>query len=95
KDQAGILRALAPVAERLILTAYHSPRAAAPAALRAHAPAGAARIETADSLGEALLLAGREPRTPVVCVAGSLYLIGEALTHLREGHDLLCGLSLR
>ena len=95
KDRAGILRALAPVASRLILTAYGSPRAASPAELRATVPDGAARIETADSLPEALSLALSAPRNPVICVAGSLYLVGEALAQAREKQDILCGLETR
>ena len=79
KDQASILAALAPLATRLILTAYRGPRAAPPAALRAHLPPMQGQVETADSLREALALAMTEPRTPVMCVAGSLYLVGEAL----------------
>ena len=90
KDQAGILAALAPLATRIILTAYDSPRSAAPSALRALLPAVAARVDAAASLEQALALAGEAPSTPVICIAGSLYLVGEALTHARENRDLLC-----
>ncbi len=96
KDQAGILEALAPLAARIVLTAYGSARAARPAALREILPAGDSRVETADSLDDALGRALRsEPRTPVVCVAGSLYLVGEALAWARESKDPLCGLGAR
>jgi dihydrofolate synthase / folylpolyglutamate synthase len=95
KDQAGILAALAPLASRVILTAYAGPRAAAPMALRSLLPATGAKVETADSLGEALSLAMAGPRTPVICVAGSLYLVGEALAQAREKPDILCGLPAR
>ena len=84
KDQAGILAALAPVAGRLILTAYQSPRAARPAALRTLLPPGHGPADTADSLPEAMQLAMREPRTPIICVAGSLYLVGEALAYCQQ-----------
>ena len=90
KDQAGILAALAPLASRLILTAYRSPRAASPSALRARLPAFDGRVDTAASLEDALALAGDTRSTSVICVAGSLFLIGEALTHARESQDLLC-----
>jgi dihydrofolate synthase/folylpolyglutamate synthase len=79
KDQAGILAALAPLASRLILTAYRGSRATRPAALRALLPPMQGEVETADSLQEALARAMEEPRTPIMCVAGSLYLVGEAL----------------
>ena len=97
KDQGGILGALAPLATRLILTAYSSARAASPAALRAALPPGLmqvqTQVETAGSLREALSLAVAPPRTPVLCVAGSLYLVGEALAQAREKQDILGGLG--
>jgi dihydrofolate synthase/folylpolyglutamate synthase len=79
KDQAGILAELAPLAARLVLTAYRGPRAARPTGLRAHVPPMPGRVEIAESLPEAMALAMEEQRTPVICIAGSLYLIGEAL----------------
>src|SRR5262249_39890661 len=79
KDRGGILKALARLASRLILTAYRSPRAAAPEALRKLVPPTVAQVETAESLEAALALAAAPPRTPLICVAGSLYLVGEML----------------
>src|SRR5262249_61333301 len=87
KDQAGILEALAPLATRVILTAYSSARAASPAALASRMPGGAVRPEMAASPAEALSLALRPARTPIVCVAGSLYLIGEILGQTAEKQD--------
>jgi dihydrofolate synthase/folylpolyglutamate synthase len=84
KDQAGILAALAPLASRLILTAYRGPRAAPPGTLRALVPPVEGRVDTADSLPAALSLAMEEPRTPVICVAGPLYLVGEALAWCQD-----------
>jgi dihydrofolate synthase/folylpolyglutamate synthase len=78
KDARGMLQALVPRVRRLILTASSSPRAATPEALRTLAPEGAA-IELSASAREALALAGRDPRTPVVCIAGSLSLLGDVL----------------
>jgi dihydrofolate synthase/folylpolyglutamate synthase len=78
KDARGMLTALAPRMRRLILTASSSPRAVVPDALRALVPAGAA-VELAGSAGEALALAAREPRTPILCIAGSLSLLGDVL----------------
>jgi len=79
KDAAAMLAPLAARARRVILTASSSPRAAAPEALRAHVPAGVAQVETAPSAAQALALAERPPRTPILCVAGSLTLIGDVL----------------
>jgi dihydrofolate synthase / folylpolyglutamate synthase len=84
KDAAGILGPLAARARRVILTSFSSPRAAAPADLRALVPPGCP-AEVAASVGEALALAESEPRHPILCVAGSLALVGDALRHLAGG----------
>jgi dihydrofolate synthase/folylpolyglutamate synthase len=85
KDGAGILGPLVPLADRVILTAASHARAAAPADLAAVMPATAATLECAPSVEQALALAAAEPRTPVVCVAGSLFVIGEALRAVGAG----------
>jgi len=85
KDARGILAALAPLARRFILTRAATPRAAAPEALRAALPGGAPAAETAPTVADALGRATRAPTTPVVCVAGSVALIGEALPRLGGG----------
>lgn len=90
KDAAGMLAPLAARARRLILTASSSPRTATPDALRAHLPAGLERVETAASPGEALALAERAPRTPILCVAGSLSLVGDVLRLAAGGGDNPC-----
>jgi hypothetical protein len=41
------------------------------------------------SVGEALSVAASLPATPIVCVAGSLAVVGEALRHL-SGTDKPC-----
>ena len=53
------------------------------------------RIQTAATLLEALRLALTEPRTPIVCVAGSLFLIGQVLAQAPEKQDILCGVRAR
>jgi dihydrofolate synthase/folylpolyglutamate synthase len=78
KDARGMLQALIPRIRRLILTASSSPRAATPDALRAQVPEGAV-VELAASAREALALAARDPRTPILCIAGSLSLLGDVL----------------
>lgn len=82
KDAGAMLAALAPRAQRLVLTASSSARSASPAALRRLLPAPAPSIEVAASPAEALEIATRPPRTPVVCVAGSLFLVGDVLRRL-------------
>ena len=77
-DAAGILRALAPVARRVLLTSSHHPRALAPAVLAHLAPDRLAVEQvpaSSQALERALALAGRKGR---VCVAGSLHLVARA-----------------
>jgi dihydrofolate synthase/folylpolyglutamate synthase len=85
KDAAGILAPLLPRARRVVLTASSSPRAAAPGDLRALVPA-AVPCALAASVSEALALADEEPASPILCVAGSLTLVGDALRHLTGGN---------
>ena len=84
KDAAGILGPLAARARRVVLTSFTSPRAAAPHDLRAFVPPGRP-TDVADSIGQALALAQAEPRPAILCVAGSLALVGDALRHLAGG----------
>jgi dihydrofolate synthase / folylpolyglutamate synthase len=78
KDAAGILAPLLGRARRVVLTASRNPRAAAPGDLRALVPASLP-VTVADSVAEALALAERERATPILCVAGSLSVVGDAL----------------
>jgi dihydrofolate synthase / folylpolyglutamate synthase len=92
KDAAGIIAALAPLADRFILVAPPSSRATAPDTLRALVPAAVRNVEIAGSPIEALERAGRAATTPVICVAGSLFLIGDVLRYL-AGTDKPCSLE--
>ena len=91
KDQRGILEALAPRAARLVLTPYSSPRAASAAELARRVPDGSVAPELASSPRQALALALEGERTPIICVAGSLFLIGELLAQAREKEHFLAG----
>jgi dihydrofolate synthase / folylpolyglutamate synthase len=88
KDAGGILAALGPLAARVILTASANPRAAAPETLRALFPADA-RVDIARSPHEALATAIAEDPRGIVCVAGSLSLIGDVLAAAGDGQDVL------
>ena len=92
KDAAGIVAALAPLAERFVLVEPWSPRATAPDALRSMVPASVAHVDVAGSPIDALALAVRTATTPLICVAGSLSLIGDVLGHL-GGRDKPCSLE--
>ncbi|MBI4636245.1 MAG: bifunctional folylpolyglutamate synthase/dihydrofolate synthase [Candidatus Rokubacteria bacterium] len=82
KDARAILAALVPGAARLILTRASSPRAADPETLSPLVPRSVDRVEVAGSAGEALALAMAPPESPVVCVAGSLFLVGDVLARV-------------
>lgn len=82
KDARRILGALAPLAARVIVTRAAAPRAADPRALRALVPPAGARVETAESAAQALALAAEPPRTPIICVTGSLFLVADVLALL-------------
>lgn len=88
KDAGGILAALLPLAARVILAASANPRAMEPEALRALLPAGT-RAATARSPQAALAMAVAEDPEGIVCVAGSLSLIGDVLAAAGDGQDVL------
>jgi dihydrofolate synthase/folylpolyglutamate synthase len=78
KDSSSMCHSLAPLAGRILLTPVHSERTEDPAKLVAacresnpHVP-----IEVCSSLAEALQKAAK---VPFVVIAGSLYLVGEAM----------------
>jgi len=85
KDRAGILKALAPVATRLILTAAAHPRATPPIDLAGELPALDIPVAVEPDPSLALSRALTDPAAPtaqVVCVAGSLFLVADALRWL-------------
>ena len=77
---------------RVICTAADNARATPPETLaelaRLAAGDSTVRVETARSPVEALRLALAEPDTPMVCVAGSLFMIGEILAQATENTDI-------
>jgi dihydrofolate synthase/folylpolyglutamate synthase len=88
KDVRGIVEALLPLAARFVVTRAANDRAAESAALAAII---GDRVPTTvtTSVAEALSVAAASPATPIVCVAGSLAVVGEALRHL-SGTDKPC-----
>jgi dihydrofolate synthase/folylpolyglutamate synthase len=79
KDHAGILAALAPVARRLHVVTPSSPRARPADELAAAASPFGAEAHTHASVAEAIACARScAGDGALVCVAGSLYLVGEA-----------------
>jgi dihydrofolate synthase / folylpolyglutamate synthase len=82
KDRAGILKALAPLASRIYLAPADHPRATPPKELLGQMPPVEAEIVLAPSSDEALAQALDAPGIEVVCVAGSLFLVADALRWL-------------
>ncbi len=78
KDHGGMLTALAPVARGLHLVEPRSPRARSTASYRELASALVERTDEHGSVEQAIACARRAAGDGVVCVAGSLYLVGEA-----------------
>jgi dihydrofolate synthase/folylpolyglutamate synthase len=91
KDYRTMARRLFPLADRVILTRPHSERALSPEDLRPVAGKFHKDIEVVENPGDALRyslsLAGKED---IVCVAGSLYLVGEIkrLQRIRKGDGM-------
>jgi dihydrofolate synthase / folylpolyglutamate synthase len=87
KDLDGIMEALLPCAQRVILTQAETPRAADPVVLeslaRRHQPAAVRAPALSAALSAALSEAGPDG---VVCVTGSLYLVGDVKAIL-EGSE--------
>ena len=85
----GILAPLVGRARRLVLTSSRNPRAAAPAELEKLAPP-ALSVVVAPSIREALAIAEAQEGTPILCVAGSLSLVGDALAEIGGNRDKPC-----
>jgi dihydrofolate synthase/folylpolyglutamate synthase len=85
KDLSEIAATLFPVAQHLILTEPSNPRAATLDVLARLVPRGfdSSRVTLAPSAREALRAArAQTPPTGIICVTGSLYLIGEVQSYL-------------
>jgi dihydrofolate synthase/folylpolyglutamate synthase len=80
KDVAGVIAELAPLFDRVIVTRSRHPRAMAPAPLAAEFTRHGIKARIAEdvpsALSQALALAGKKD---LVCLAGSLFIVGEAL----------------
>jgi dihydrofolate synthase/folylpolyglutamate synthase len=80
KDISGIVTALAPVAERVIATRAHNPRAMAPERIAGEFTKYNIPAEIADdvpaAVSKAVTLAGK---SGLVCVTGSLFVVAEVL----------------
>ena len=86
KDYVGMLKRLMPLADKIVLTKPKEERAACTEDLLSVASLHHGHIEVVDDTGDALArarsLAGADD---LVCVTGSLYLVGEIKKHLCFG----------
>jgi dihydrofolate synthase / folylpolyglutamate synthase len=75
---------LFPVADRVIATSPHNPRAASPEQIRSDSLRTGAAIETAESVQQALERARAlaQGRRSILVITGSIYLVGEAMHYL-------------
>lgn len=88
KDVLATMRALQPIAARWHFTSFQSPRAVPAEQLKealAAAYRGAVQCQVHDSVQNALKSAHQTPER--ILIAGSLYLAGEVLAHLRGESD--------
>jgi dihydrofolate synthase/folylpolyglutamate synthase len=82
KDHARVIAQLCSIASTLILTRPHTDRAEDAQVLASEVPAGwPGRVRVAVTVAEAVSLAATED-CDVVCVTGSFYTVGEAMTAL-------------
>jgi len=92
KDKAGMLDALLPLAERVIFVASDHPRSASAESLavlaRSISVGQGLPVGTAPSPAEALRMAVTDPQTTTVCIAGSLFLVGDILAQATENTDI-------
>lgn len=80
KDVSGVLRHLAPLAERIFLCPVDSPRALLEDELRAALPDDAPPTRWYPNFAQALTAA--QDSSEHILIAGSLYLVGQARAHL-------------
>jgi len=90
KDIAGIVSELAPLFGKVIVTRSRHPRAMAPPPIVAEFTRHGAKVEVAEDVSTALSLAlGMAGARDLVCVAGSLFVVGEAIEQANRQGRLL------
>jgi dihydrofolate synthase/folylpolyglutamate synthase len=84
KDHSGFLRALVPLADQIVLTQASMARSAPVETLRAAIPPGGPPVHVEPAVADALALARRLAcPSDLICVTGSLMIIGEVKALLR------------
>ncbi|HSE58448.1 MAG TPA: cyanophycin synthetase, partial [Nitrospiraceae bacterium] len=84
KDHSGFLRAVLPLADQVVLTQAGLARSAPVETLRAAIPPSGPPVHVEPAVADALALARRLARpSDIICVTGSLMIIGEVKALLR------------
>lgn len=91
KNLAEIAALLFPAAKRLVLTQFANPRAATVEILESlvAVPGAPNEVQTARSTAEAIAIAKQiTPDEDLICITGSLYLVGDAQALLKQEADV-------
>ncbi len=84
KDVAGVIRELAPVFQTVVVSRAKSPRAASTESIAGEFAHYGKKIHTAESIAEAISLARKlAGKRDLICVTGSLYVVGEAIASIK------------
>ena len=78
KPVVEMAQILFPLFERVVLAPIHSARAADMNDLQAAAKATGTSVVVAESVSQAIEIAGKETRGGAIVISGSVYLVGEA-----------------
>ncbi len=94
KDYRGIIAALAPLADQVVVTKPRYSRAMEVQALAAEIRKLHGSVETAETVGEAIAMAGDKVSSDdLVLITGSLYMVGDARAVLHPEADRSGSLS--
>jgi dihydrofolate synthase/folylpolyglutamate synthase len=85
KDVKGILRELAPIADKVIVTHFRHPRAAQPSVLLDEFNEMEMEVEVTESVAQAVFKALAEAgKEDLICATGSLFVVAEAIEYVRN-----------
>lgn len=85
KDITGIISELAPLFNKVVVTRAHHPRAADPSTIAAGFEKHGVEVLVTDNIPQAISLAlSMAGQKDLVCVAGSLFVVAEALEYIRN-----------
>ncbi len=85
KDMAGIIKELAPVFRTVVATRANSPRAARPEVIAAEFAKYGSQTALSENVPQAISMArGLASEKDLICITGSLYVVGEAIASIRR-----------